>query len=542
MCVKRWLTVLLFSFFFMGGIIAQTDSLPKSGQVNERLVADKINNWFTPIVHKMGQILFFDPFAALKIYSPEIIRDGKTVLDESGKPITRKAPFVVVWLILGALFFTIYFRFVNFRAFKTAIDLVRGKYTDPNHEGQVSHFQALATALSATVGLGNIAGVAIAISIGGPGATFWMILAGFMGMSTKFVECTLAVKYRSIDKNGHVSGGPMYYLSKGFEKRNLKRFGQIISVVFAVLVVFGSLGIGNMFQVNQAFAQFSYNYPGMSNGFVFGIVIAILTGLVIVGGLKSIARVTSKIVPFMAVLYVVTALIIIILNIQHTGEAIKLIFIGAFAPGALKGGVLGVLIVGFQRSAFSNEAGIGSAPIAHAAARTNEPVSEGIVALLEPFIDTVVICTLTALVLIFTGHFTNPEGMLGAQLTSAAFASVISWFPYLLTLAVLLFAFSTMIAWSYYGLKGFDYLVGHKFEKRFGSRRMSNLIYQLIFLVFIVIGASSGLGAVMDFSDMLILTMAFPNILGLLVMAPEVKRDLDSFLRRIKSGEIKKYK
>ena len=543
MGVKQFM-ILLISVLLASNIFAQTNSIHNNDSVivEKLTISEKINNWFTPIVDELGAVLFFDPFAKLGFYSPEVIENGEVVLNEKGEPIVRKAPFVVIWLVLGALFFTIFMRFINFRGFRLAIDLVRGKYSNPADKGQVSHFQALTTALSATVGLGNIAGVAIAISIGGPGATFWMIIAGLLGMSTKFVECTLAVKYRKVDENGRVSGGPMYYLSRGLKARNMKVFGQVLAVFFAVLVVIGSFGIGNMFQVNQAFAQIAYKFPSISNGFGFGVIMAILTGLVIVGGIKSIAKVTSKIVPFMAALYILAAVIIIVMNISHTGEAFQLIFAGAFSPAALKGGILGVLIVGFQRAAFSNEAGIGSAPIAHSAAKTNEPVSEGIVALLEPFIDTVVICTLTALVLIFTGMHLNPEGLQGAQLTSSAFESVVSWFPYVLIIAVVLFAFSTMIAWSYYGLKGFDFLVGGWFEKKFGSRTISNRIYQVTFLIFIVVGASSSLGAVIDFSDMLILTMAFPNILGLIIMAPEVRNDLKSYLSRIKSGEIKKYK
>jgi AGCS family alanine or glycine:cation symporter len=537
--------VFLFLWVLPTGISAQnqpSDSLPT--EISEDLsISQRINNWFAPLVDEMGTILFFDPFEKLGIYEATIYQNGQLVLDADGNPVKRKAPFVVVWLVLGALFFTVFMRFINIRGFKLAIDLIRGRYDNPADSGQVSHFQALTTALSATVGLGNIAGVAVAISIGGPGATFWMIVAGLLGMSTKFTECTLAVKYRNIDSEGKVSGGPMYYLSKGLAARNMKTLGKFLAITFAILVVFGSLGIGNMFQANQAFAQLTYKFPQCSGmGFWFGIIIALLTGAVIIGGIKSIARVTSRIVPFMAVLYIVVALIIILLNISHTGEAFKLIISGAFNPDALKGGILGVLIVGFQRAAFSNEAGIGSAPIAHSAARTEEPVSEGIVALLEPFIDTVIICTLTALVLIFTGFHANPEHLEGAQLTSAAFESVVSWFPYLLIIAVLLFAFSTMIAWSYYGLKGFDFLFGRFFERRFGSRKISNRIYQTLFLIFIVIGSASQLGAVMDFSDMLILAMAFPNILGLIIMAPEVKRDLTSYLRRVKTGEIKRYK
>ena len=536
----------LFQLFF-AAFHAQAETVTNQDQAVQMTenpsVGEKINLWFSPIVDDISNVLFFDPFAALGIYDPIIYQNGEPVKDKNGMVLKRRIPFVVIWLVLGAIFFTLFFRFINFRGFKLAIALIRGKYDNPEHAGQVSHFQALSTALSATVGLGNIAGVAIAISIGGPGATFWMVLAGFLGMSTKFVECTLAVKYREIDAQGRVSGGPMYYLSKGFAKRNMKILGQVVAVVFALLVVFGSLGIGNMFQANQAFSQITYNFPALNGmGFWFGLFMAFLTGIVIIGGIKSIANVTSKIVPFMAIFYISVALFIIIINIDRTGEAFKLIFGGAFSPEALKGGVIGVLIVGFQRAAFSNEAGIGSAPIAHSVARTNEPVSEGLVSLLEPFIDTVVICTMTALVLVYTGFYANPEGMQGSQLTSAAFESVVSWFPYLLIIAVFLFAYSTMISWSFYGLKGFDFLVGRYSEKWFGNRKISNGIYQVLFLVFIVIGASSNLGSVMDFSDMLILTMAFPNILGLIIMAPEVKRDLKSYLKRIQSGEIKRFR
>ncbi|MFA6400564.1 MAG: alanine/glycine:cation symporter family protein [Salinivirgaceae bacterium] len=548
--MKKYYFILTFCFLLLNtgySIFASTkvDSIPKveNKTSDNQTIGNRINNWFSPIVEKMGTVLFFDPFAKMGFYETVIQKDGKPLTNKQGKIIVRKLPFVVVWLVLAAIFFTLFMRFISLRGFKHAIDLIRGKYDKPKDAGEVSHFQALSTALSATVGLGNIAGVAIAISIGGPGATFWLIVAGLLGMSTKFVECTLAVKYRKINKEGNVSGGPMYYLSKGLALRNMKLFGNILALVFALLVIVGSFGIGNMFQVNQAFAQITTKFPSLVGmGFWFGIIMALLTGAVIIGGIQSIARVTSKLVPFMTILYVSAALIIIAINIDKTGEAIHLIFNGAFSPDALKGGILGVLIVGFQRAAFSNEAGIGSAPIAHAVAKTNEPISEGIVSLLEPFIDTVVICTLTALVLIFTGVHTNPNSLEGSQLTSAAFESVVWWFPYILILAVFLFAFSTMISWSYYGLKGFDYLFGDFFEKKLGNRKLSNGIYQSLFLVFIVIGASSSLGAVMDFSDMLILTMAFPNILGLIIMAPEVRNDLKSYMQRVKNGEIKKYK
>jgi len=362
-------------------------------------------------------------------------------------------------------------------------------------------------------------------------------------MASKFTECTLGVKYRKINEKGEVSGGPMYYLSRGLAKRKMKGLGKTLAAVFAVLVIGGSFGGGNMFQANQAFAQFKVISPQIADyGWLFGIILAILVGVVIIGGIKSIAKVTDKVVPFMALFYVGTALVIIAINITHAGEAFQLIFDGAFSADALKGGVVGVLIVGFQRAAFSNEAGVGSAAIAHSAVKTDEPVTEGIVALLEPFIDTVVICTMTALVLIFTGFHQNPEGLEGTQLTSQAFGSVFSWFPYMLVFAIFLFAFSTMISWSYYGLKGFDYLFGSSFEKLFGKRKYADNTYRIIFLGFIVIGSASSLGAVLDFSDMMILSMAFPNILGLIILSPEVFKDLKSYMKRVKSGEIKRYK
>lgn len=516
----------------------------KHDSKEEKTVSEHINDMFVPIVDAIGSVLFWDPFAAIGVYDP-VIHDanGNIVYDKNGEPKESPIALVVIWLIFGALFFTIFMRFVNIRGFKLSLNIVRGKYDNPDDKGEVSHFQALATALSATVGLGNIAGVAIAISIGGPGATFWMIIAGLLGMSSKFVECTLGVKYRRINELGQVSGGPMYYLSEGLRKRNMKYFGLFLAFIFSILVIGGSFGGGNMFQANQAFSQLSLMVPAVENyGAWFGLILAILVGAVIIGGIKSIARVTDKIVPFMAILYVGTAIVIIFMNIENTGHAFSLIYNGAFNADALKGGFIGVLIVGFQRAAFSNEAGVGSAPIAHSAVKTDEPITEGLVSLLEPFVDTVVICTMTSLVLIFTGVYENPGGLEGSELTSEAFGSVFTWFPYILVFAIFLFAFSTMISWSYYGLKGFDYLFGGITEKLFGNRKIAATTYRVIFLMVIVVGASSNLGSVLDFSDMMILSMAFPNIIGLLIMAPEVRRDLKSFIHRIKTGEIKKFK
>ncbi|MGB5654566.1 MAG: alanine/glycine:cation symporter family protein, partial [Robiginitalea sp.] len=461
----------------------------------------------------------------------DIVFDAPEVLTHpNGDPVTKGIPFIVIWLVLGATFFTIRMGFINIRGFRHSLQLARGTYDDPEAPGQVTHFQALATAVSGTVGLGNIAGVAVAVSLGGAGATFWMIVCGFLGMSSKFVECTLGVKYRDILPDGRVFGGPMNYLRYGLEKRNMKGLGKVLAGLFAVLCVGASFGGGNMFQANQSFEQLAGQFTVLQgNGFWFGVVTAILVGVVIIGGIKSIANVTGKIVPLMASIYVIAALAVIIMNIQNVGSAFAAIVDGAFSPSAIKGGIIGVLVVGFQRAAFSNEAGVGSAAIAHSAVKTNYPPSEGFVALLEPFIDTVVVCTLTALVLIFTGMH-EVEGMAGAQLTSDAFRSVFSWFPYVLGIAVFLFAFSTMISWSYYGMRAWSYL--------FGKSKRAEMVYKMLFLVFVVIGASVSLGAVLDFSDMMILAMSFPNIIGLYIMSGEVRDDLNDYLKRLKSNQL----
>lgn len=457
--------------------------------------------------------------------------------------------WIVLWLVVAASVFTIYFGFIQFRVIGHSLALVSGKYSDPNDAGEVSHFQALATALSGTVGLGNIAGVAVAVSIGGAGATFWMILAGLLGMASKFTECTLGVKYRNEYADGRVSGGPMYYLTKGFAERGLPG-GKILAVLFSIFCVLGALGGGNMFQANQAHQQLS-GVLGEYPGWITGIVFAVIVFAVIVGGIKSIARVTEKVVPFMGVLYVGTALVIILLNFDMIGAAFAEIFNGAFTGNGIVGGFVGALIQGFRRAAFSNEAGVGSAAIAHSAVRTKEPVTEGFVALLEPFIDTVVICTMTALVIIISGQLlTDPEtglyiineagqvttatGATGVGLTSAAFGSAVSWFPYVLVVAVVLFAFSTMLSWSYYGLKAWTYM--------FGEGQTQELIFKTIFCIFIVIGAAASLDPVIDFSDAAIFAMAVVNIFGLYFLMPIVKRELESYLRRLKSGEIKRYK
>ncbi len=516
---------------------AEGDKITLKGKVSASSGEEIINSGFVPIVTYMSNFLFWDPFSFIGIYDPVVYKDGEPVLHPNGDKQKKGIPFIVVWLVLGAIFFTIKMKFVNIRGFKHAIQLVAGKFTDPNakEDGEVSHFQALTTALSATVGLGNIAGVAVAITLGGPGATFWMITAGLIGMSSKFVECTLGVKYRRVRENGEISGGPMYYLSEGLKKKELGGLGKVLAVLFAILCIGGSFGGGNMFQANQAFAQLSSTFPVLEGGGItFGIILAVLVGVVIIGGIKSIAKVTDKIVPVMAILYVGFSIIIIGMNIGNIGSVFGEIFDGAFNAPALKGGIIGVLIVGFQRAAFSNEAGVGSASIAHSASKTNEPVSEGIVALLEPFVDTVVVCSMTALVLIFTGFSDGASSLDGAELTSAAFGSVFPWFKYVLVVAIFLFAFSTMISWSYYGLKAWSYLVGDSVKMTY--------LYKIIFCVFVVIGSSVGLGAVLDFSDLMILGMAFPNIIGLVIMSKEVKEDMQSYFQRVKSGAIKKFK
>jgi AGCS family alanine or glycine:cation symporter len=440
-------------------------------------------------------------------------------------------PIVVAWLIAGALYFTLRFQFVNFRAFRHAIDCVRGRYTGPDEVGEISHFQALSAALSATVGLGNIAGVAVAIGIGGPGAVFWMVLAGFLGMSSKFAECTLGQKYRVTRADGHVSGGAMHYLATGLQELGWVRLGKVLSVVFAVMCIGGSFGGGNMFQSNQAFAQFANVFPSFANtagAFLFGGVLALLVGLVIIGGIKRIGEVAGVLVPIMCVLYVTTGLFILTVNLAGIPAAFGTIVSEAFAPTAAAGGFVGVLIQGFRRAAFSNEAGTGSASIAHSAAATNEPIREGLVALLEPFVDTIIVCTMTGLVIVVTGAWQAEDAGTGITMTSWAFESVVPWFRYVLALTATLFAFSTMISWSYYGEQCWVHL--------FGLR--SILVYKVVFLGFAWTGAIFAADAVIEFGDLMILGMAFPNIVGVVMLAGVVKRDLDDYLGRLRSGAM----
>ena len=440
-------------------------------------------------------------------------------------------PLIVLWLIAGGIFFTLRLKFINVRAFKHAIDVVRGKYDDPHDEGDVSHFQALAAALSGTVGIGNIAGVAIAIRMGGPGAAFWMTMAGFLGMSSKFAECTLGQKYRIIKQDGTVGGGPMYYLNRGLSAMNMAGLGKGLSVIFAVFCAIGSLGIGNMFQANQAFAAVSNVLPFIENlSWLFGIILATVVGLVILGGIERIGAVAGVLVPVMAVIYTLACVWVMLVNFTSIPRAIATIITTAFSPEAVAGGAIGAIVIGFQRAAFSNEAGLGSAAIAHSAARTDEPVREGVVALLEPFIDTMFICNLTAIVIVLTGVYADPTSadLDGAQLSAASFATVISWFPYVIAVAGFLFAISTMISWSYYGQQAWAFL--------FGDRTVN--IYKAIFLFCVFVGSIVNLGPVLDFSDILALAMSLPNLLGCFLMSGLIARELNSYMSRLKSGEM----
>ncbi len=450
----------------------------------------------------------------------------------------HQLPFVVLWLVLGAIFFTLKMGFINFRGFGHAISVVRGKYSDPNDVGEVSHFQALTAALSATVGLGNIAGVAIAISVGGPGATFWMIVAGLLGMSSKMVECTLGQQYRQVRPDGRIMGGAMEYLSKGLREKGWPRLGMFLAVMFSILCIGGSLGGGNSFQVNQSLNAMQETLPFLAaRPWIYGLVMTGLVGVVIVGGIRRIATVAEKIVPLMCGIYVLAALAILIMNVGAIPAAFGAIISQAFTPEAGYGGFIGVLVTGFRRAAFSNEAGTGSAAIAHSAARTPYPVREGIVALLEPFVDTVVVCTMTALVIVITGAYNNPEyasliaQSKGAALTSRAMGEYLSWFPLILSFAVFLFAYSTMISWSYYGERCWAWLFGD------GTTR----VYQAIFLVFVFLGSVITSTNVLEFGDLMILGMAFPNILGVVILSGNVRRELTDYWAKLKSGEIRPY-
>ncbi|MFK7843240.1 MAG: alanine/glycine:cation symporter family protein [Sphingorhabdus sp.] len=483
-------------------IFTAVAALLSGSQAAAQSIDTQINNAVQPLTDSLASFIFYSvPLAGADV------------------------PLIVMWLIFGAIFFTVYLGFINIRGFKHAINIVRGKFHDQEHDGEISHFQALTAAVSGTVGIGNIAGVAITVSLGGPGAIFWLIVAGLVGMTTKFVECTLGVKYRQTNADGSVSGGPMYYLRDGLARRGWPSFGKFLGTFYAVSIVIGCLGIGNMFQSNQAFKQMLEVSGGEQSilqgyGWAVGTVMAGVVALIIIGGIKSIGRVTSKLVPFMVALYIAGCLIVLALNFAALPAAVVSIIAGAFSMEGVAGGAVGIMILGFQRAAFSNEAGIGSAPIAHSAVQTNDPLTEGFVALLEPFIDTVVICTLTGLVLVttFPTDVLMGGGVSGIELTSAAFNENIAGSSIPLSFVALMFAFSTMLAWAYYGTKGWTYI--------FGEGRSKEMIFALIFCAFIIVGASVQLSAILDFADALIFVMAIPNLLGLFIMAPEIRQDL----------------
>ena len=493
-------------------------------QDNDGTFVEAVNNFMAPISEFVSGIIFFE----------------LSVISDMLPPI----PFIVLWLLGGGIFFSFYMGFPNIRGFRQSIKIVKGTYDDPSDPGEVTHFQALTAAVSGTVGLGNIAGVAIAISIGGPGATFWMILAGLFGMTSKFVECTLGVKYREIDENGEVSGGPMYYLTKGLAAQGMPNLGKVLAVIAAIFIIGGAYGAGAMFQVNQSSIQFTNELAALTGGensllfgrpWIFGVVFAAAVGLVIIGGIRQITHVTEFLVPIMAVTYITASLVVIFGHFGDIPWAFGQIFSGAFTGEGVAGGIIGVLIQGLRRATFSNEAGLGSASIAHSAAKTREPVSEGLVALLEPFIDTVVICTITALVIILTGSVDpSASGTLaGIALTSKAFATVIYWFPYILTFAVVMFAFSTSITWFYYGQRSFLWLFGHN--------KNADLAFKVSYLMVLIIGSAMSLAPVMDMADALLLAIGFPNILGLFLLRKEVKAMMVDYFARVKSGEIKPY-
>ncbi|MBL8869457.1 MAG: alanine:cation symporter family protein [Planctomycetaceae bacterium] len=506
------------------------EAAPKKPRTPEEKWAEKEKTWIGKIDNRAGYYVV-DPMSAVLFF------DFGTE-----KLLGVKIPFVVLWLLCGGVFLTIKMGFINFRGFKHGLDLVMGKYDDPKNSGEVSHFQALASALSGTVGLGNIAGVAAAIGLGGPGATFWMILCGLLGMTSKFAECSLAVMYRRVGTDGTVLGGPMVYLKDGLAKMGLGKLGGILAIVFAVLCVGGSFGGGNSYQIVQSLntikadpnLKFLETYP-----WIYGLLMVVAVGVVILGGIKSIGRTAEKIVPVMCLAYLLMAFVVIGLNFSRVPLAIQQIFEGAFTPGGMAGGFLGVMVIGIKRAVFSNEAGAGSAAIAHSAAKTDRPMSEGFVALLEPFIDTVVVCTVTAVMIVVTGLHATPEVQAlasdgnGAQITLKAVTqnAQLDWFRYVLYFSVVLFAYSTCISWSYYGERCFVFL--------FGPR--SSLFYKVLFLTFTFLGSVVSADKIMDFSDMLILSMSVPNLIGVFLMSGVIKRSLDAYLLDLKNGKIVKH-
>ena len=540
MSASRVLPVVTLAVLFWhgAGLMAQETSPTDSGPVpadsleagteeggSERAF-DKLDTYFSQwVVGPLFQVLFWD----IWFWDNPV---SEAVGDE--EPSDIQLPIVVIWLIFGAVYFTVRMSFINVRGFKHAISVTSGAYDNPEDTGEITHFQALSAALSATVGLGNIAGVAIAVGTGGPGAVFWMIIAGFFGMTSKFAECTLGQMYRITDDRGNLSGGPMQYLNRGLRELPLLRavrlgwIGPLLAVFFALMCIGGSFGGGNMFQANQSAQLVAEVVPIFGDyPWLYGVLLASVVGVVIIGGIKRIGYTASAIVPFMCGMYLLAGLVVLVVNSGRIPAAFSTIVTEAFNPTAIGGGMIGVLIVGFRRAAFSNEAGIGSAAIAHSAATTEEPVREGIVALLGPFIDTIVVCTMTGLVVVVTDAWKSGSDD-GILMTARAFETVIPWFPIVLSIAAVLFAFSTMISWSYYGERCFTALFGTG----------SSLIYKLLFVFCVFLGSVLKLGSVLDFSDLMILGMAFPNILGVLLLSGRIRSALDDYWRRLQAGEF----
>ncbi len=542
MSVPRRLSLLFIALLLLGAPCSCAPEVDFSDEDPPSL-DERINAFMDQPTYYVTSVIFYaiklgkNSEGRFTIQFPPI-RSYRVHLAAKGDPPDPKTagltdlPLVLIWLGAAAVFLTIYFGFVNLRSWRLAVRTVRGRYSRPDDPGQVTHFQALTAALSGTVGLGNIAGVAIAIQLGGPGATVWMILMGLFGMTSKFAECTLGVKYRDIAPNGRVYGGPMHYLTRGLQERGLGSFGSILAVFFALMCIGGSFGGGNMFQINSATDQFVQTIGGENwqdsffaqNRWIFGLTVAVLVALVILGGIVSIARVTSKLVPFMCGIYVLAALTVVFSNFTKIPEAVQLILQGAIDPQAVQGGFLGAMFVGIKRAAFSNEAGVGSASIAHSAVKTSKPASEGIVALLEPFVDTVVVCTMTALAITITGVFADKDAA-GIEMTSMAFTSVLPWFSYILSLAAILFAFSTMISWSYYGQQAWAFL--------FGRSNSMDILYKLIFCSFIVVGSAMTLTNATDFSDAMIFAMSIPNVIGMYLLLPVIRKELTAFRKHV---------
>ncbi|MEZ6102447.1 MAG: alanine/glycine:cation symporter family protein [Pirellulaceae bacterium] len=509
-----------------------TDATPPAATTSDAKSDAGVGGWQKTIddffgkylVAPLASVLMFD---VVRVFFPKL---------EAGVPL------VVIWLFGGAIFFTIRMGFVNVRYFGHAVRVTKGDYDDPQDVGEVTHFQALASALSATVGLGNIAGVAIAVGTGGPGAIFWMIVCGLLGMTSKFTECTLAQMYRRVDSDGRVLGGPMRYLRDGLSEMGLAPLGSLLAVLFTILCIGGSFGGGCTFQVVQSMGIVREYFPILqTQSWIYGLVMSILVGIVIVGGIRRIGATAEKLVPAMCLIYVVTSLAVLALDYDRIPWAFGQIFSEAFQLKSAYGGILGVMVVGIKRASFSNEAGVGSAAIAHSAAKTAYPVREGIVALLEPFIDTVVICTMTGLVIVITkaydtkiypDHSAIIAANQGAQLTSNAFRTVVPWFPKILAVAATLFAYSTMISWSYYGERCWTNLFGER----------ASMVYRILFLAFVFLGSIITATNILDFSDLMILSMAFPNILGLILLSGKVRRALDEYASELKAGKIVRHR